>query len=386
MYLNESYNANDFYIKDIVGFGIYLIDELSLRSHIESLPNILNEIREIMGESGEALRNSLVWLIETIKNAYNKVSEFIAAVLRGDSLSQLANVIEKLIEKYEMFIKDLHVSFIKYIENLWNSIALSLSQQWYRFLKLIEPVFIQFVHYLETVMWKASKEVLEFLYDRKKEIITSPYFDHFTNFTQDIDKIYRDVKANDIVTNINKYSRLVIQFLKDRYFVYVPFGKELKDVVDDILTELKELKKLPSAKYALEKLDQVYNKINYIWEYFEVRTKLENLLRLMHSKMMDISQTALQAESRYREAKTMFIFDPNQGLMCLEQKLPMSWHAFNQTPEFHEIPELRAITDIKAYFVTSNTTFWSLYYQYKPYLDLSNWLPPFKGLSHDEKV
>lgn len=382
IYLNNSYNANDFYIKDIVGIGIYFIDELSLRSHIESLPNILNEIWEIMGESGEALRNSLIWLIETIKNAYNKVSEFIAAVLRGDSVSQAANIIEKMIERYDMFIKDLHVSFIKYIEDLWDSIALSLSQQWYRFLKMMEPLFIQFIHYLETAVWRASKEVLDFLYDRKKEIVTSPYFDRFTNFTQDIDKFYRDVKANDIVTNINKYSRVVIQFLKDRYFAYVPFGKELMEVVDDILSELKELKKLPSAKYALEKLDQVYNKINDICEYFEVKTKLDNLLRLIHSKMIDISQTALQAESRYREAKTMFIFDPNQGLMCLEQKLPMSWHAFNQTPEFHEIPELRAIADIKTYFVTSNTTFWSLYYRYKPYSDLSNWLPPFKGSSH----
>lgn len=381
IYLNDSYNANDFYIKDIVGFGIYFIDELSLRSHIESLPNILNEIWEIMGESGEALRNSLIWLIETIKNAYNKVSEFIAAVLRGDSVSQVANVIEKLIERYDMFIKDLHVSFIKYMENLWNSIASSLSQQWYRFQRLMEPLFIRFVHYLETALWKASKEVLDFLYDRKKEIITSPFFDRFTNFTQDIDKIYRDVKANDIVTNVNKYSGVVIQFLKNRYFAYVPFGKELKDVVDDLLLELKELKKLPSVKYALEKYDQVYNKINYIYEYFEVRTKLDNLLRLIHTKMMDISQTALQAESRYREAKTMFIFDPNRGLICLEQKLPMSWHSFNQTPEFHEIPEFRAIADIKTYFVTSNTTFWGLYYQYKPYSDLSNWLPPFKGLS-----
>ncbi|EFN78662.1 Apolipophorins [Harpegnathos saltator] len=379
VYLNDSYNANDFYIKDIVDFGIYLIDELSLRSHIESLPNILNEIWEIMGESGEALRNSLIWLIENIKNAYNKVSEFIAAVLRGDSLSQVASIIEKLIEKYDMFIKDLHVSFIKYIENLWDNIASSLSQQWYRFLKLMEPLFIRFIHYLETAAWKASKEVLDFLYDRKKEIVTSPYFDRFTNFTQDIDKFYRDIKANDIVTNINKYSRVVIQFLKDRYFAYVPFGKELKDVNDDILLELKELQKLPSVKYALEKLDQVYSKVNYVYEYFEVRTKLENLLRLIHSKIVDISQSALQAENRYRQAKTMFIFDPNQGLMCLEQKLPMSWHAFNQTPEFHETPELRAIADIKTYFVTSNTTFWGLYYRYKPYSDLSNWLPPFKA-------
>ncbi|EGI63145.1 Apolipophorin [Acromyrmex echinatior] len=379
IYLNNSYNANDFYIKDIIGFGIFIIDELSLRSHIESLPNILNEIWEIMGESGEALRNSLLWLIETIKNAYHKVSEIIAAVLKGDSLSQVANIIEKLIEKYDIFIKDLHVSFIKYIENLWNTIFSSISEQWYRFLKLMEPLFIRFLHYVETLLWKASKEMLDFLYDRKKELITSPYFDRFTNFTHDVDKVYRDIKANDIVTNMHKYSGLIIQFVKERYFAFVPFGKELKDVVDEIASELKELRKLPSVNYSIEKLEQLYERISYFCEYFEVKLKIEGFIRLVHSKMMDISQTALEAESRYREAKTMFIFDPNEGLMCLEQKLPMSWHAFNQTPEFHEIPEIRAIADFKTYFVTSNTTFWSLYYQYKPYSELSNWLPPFKA-------
>lgn len=380
-YLNDSYNANDFYIKDIVSFGIYVIDELSLRSHIESLPNIVNEIWEIMGESGEALRKSLLWLIETIKNAYNKTSEIIVAVLRGESVSQVADIIEKLIEKYDMFIKDLHVSFITYIENLWNTIFSSLSKQWDRFLKLMEPVFVQFIHYLESLVWKASKEVLDFLYDRKQELIMSPYFDRFTNFTHDIDKIYRDIKANDIVTNVYKYSGLLIEFVKERYFAFVPFGKELQHVVDDIVSELKELRHLPSVKYALDKLGQVYDRINYFFEYFDVKAKLESIIRLIHSKMMDISLTALQAESRYREAKTMFIFDPNEGLMCLEQKLPMSWHAFNQTPEFQEIPEIRAIMDIRKYFVVSNTTFWSLYYQYKPYSELSNWLPPFKGAS-----
>jgi len=385
IFLNNTYNANDFYIKDIIGFGIYVIDELSLRSHIESLPNIINEIWEIMGESGKALRNSLLWLIETIKNAYNKVSEIAIAVMRGDSLSQVANIIESLIEKYDIFIKDLHVSLIKYVENLWNTIFLSLSEQWNRFLKLMEPLFIRFIHYLETLAWKASKEMLDFLYNRKKEIITSPYFDRLTNFTHDIDKVYRDIKANDIVTNVHKYSGLMIQFVKERYFAFVPFGKELKDVMEEIMLELKELRKLPSINYAMEKFEQLYDRISYFCEYFEVKLKIESFIRLVHSKMMDISQTALQAESRYREAKTLFIFDPNEGLMCLEQKLPMSWHAFNQTPEFHEIPEIRAIADVKTYFVTSNTTFWSLYYQYKPYSELSNWLPPFKGSSQPQK-
>lgn len=378
VYLNDSYNANDFYIQDVVTVSLYVIDALSLRHHIESLPNILNEIWAIMGESGEAIRNSLLWVINAVKNAINKVSEIVAAILRGDSISQVANTIEKLVEKYDKFMKDLHVSFIKYMENLCGKISQTISQQWHRFLLLIEPVFIRAIHYLETVAWKASKEVVDFLYDRRNDLISSPYFDRFTNFTQDIDKVYRNIKANDIVTNVRVYSGLVMQFLKDRYFSFVPFGKELKYVVDEIVSELKELGKLPSVHYAIEKMQQVYERAYYLYEYLEVQARLENVIRLVHTKLMDISQSALQAESQYREAKTKFIFDPNRGLMCLEQKLPMSWHAFNQTPEFHEIPEFRAISDMRSYFISSNVTFWSLY-RYKAYMEPLNWLPPFRA-------
>jgi hypothetical protein len=37
---------------------------------------------------------------------------------------------------------------------------------------------------------------------------------------------------------------------------------------------------------------------------------------------------------RYREAKTKFVFDPETGNVEFEQKLPMSWHALNETPKF----------------------------------------------------
>ena len=65
-FLNDSYNNNDFYIKDITGAIIVLVDELAIKGHIQSLPNILNEIWQIMGESGEAIRKSLLWIIETV--------------------------------------------------------------------------------------------------------------------------------------------------------------------------------------------------------------------------------------------------------------------------------------------------------------------------------
>lgn len=40
---------------------------------------------------------------------------------------------------------------------------------------------------------------------------------------------------------------------------------------------------------------------------------------------------------RYREAKTKFVYDPNTGIIYFEQKLPISWHAFNETPELKVI-------------------------------------------------
>ena len=82
-----------------------------------------------MGESGEAIRKSLVWIIQTIKNAYRKLSEILSAILKGDSMNQIANIFEKLIMKYDMFVKDLHVSFIKYVEYVYNKIYQSISLQ-----------------------------------------------------------------------------------------------------------------------------------------------------------------------------------------------------------------------------------------------------------------
>lgn len=73
------------------------------------------------------------------------------------------------------------------------------------------------------------------------------------------------------------------------------------------------------------------------------------------------------------------MFEPEQGLVLLEQKLPMSWHAFNETPRFEEIPEYRALAVLQSQLALSNKTFWTFYYEYKPYTEFQNWLPPFKG-------
>lgn len=69
-FLNSSYQANDFYIKSAVNFTITLIDELALRSHIQNVPKIFTEMWQVMGESGQALRRSVKWIIETVRGGF----------------------------------------------------------------------------------------------------------------------------------------------------------------------------------------------------------------------------------------------------------------------------------------------------------------------------
>lgn len=66
VFLNNSYHANEFYIRDIVGFVIYVFDELSIKSHIESLPAIVSEIWEVMGDTGKKIQKSILWVIEKV--------------------------------------------------------------------------------------------------------------------------------------------------------------------------------------------------------------------------------------------------------------------------------------------------------------------------------
>ncbi|KAJ8873166.1 hypothetical protein PR048_026783 [Dryococelus australis] len=152
--------------------------------------------------------------------------------------------------------------------------------------------------------------------------------------------------------------------------------------------------------------------VMWVYEYLDVGNRLQYVIALLHSKLTDMTQTALQAESRcvpslpdsdhnilcfhaiplpqlpltfvtkgwstYREAKTKFIFDPENGRVELEQKLPMSWHAFNEIPKFEEIPEYKTITSIPSFLSFSNVTFWTLYYEYKSFTEPTTWLPPFR--------
>ena len=380
-FLNESYNADDFYVRSVVNFTVTILDELAIKNHIASVPKILTEIWQVMGQSGKAMRESIEWLIDTIKASYGKTAEAVGKILHGESFSYFSKILEKVVAKYDKFIKDLHLSFIKYIQNIWTKFTTMLSDYWSRLLKNIEPSIIKLVHYAETLAWNLSQEVFDFLYKRTNDLAESPYFNQVSNFTQDLDRLYKDMVGNDAITNIKKYSALLWKFAKDKYFKMVPFAKESNQLFSEIWDEIRKLQKLEYIEFVLQRVNEIIEKIDWLSGEFQVEKRLQQLWTILQNKLARFAQTALQADNRYRTAKTKFIFDPDSGIMELEQKLPMSWHAFNETPKFEEIPEYNTIANTQKFFSGTNISLWSLFYEYRPYLDPNMWLPPFKAHS-----
>lgn len=219
--------------------------------------------------------------------------------MQGDTVEHISEALKQLVEKYDNFIKDMHVAFIRYMEQLWKHTYTVMVDNWHKTLAMIEPTFLKFVHYLETIVWNTSKEFLDFLYIRKNELVEHPYFSKFSNFTQDLDRFYKDMTGNDTIASIYKYTNTVYNFLKDKYFKLVPFGKELQDVVTEILNELSQLKELRSVRYLNELFNQVYNKGKWVYDYFDMERRLHRFASLIHQKLTDMAYTALEAENRY---------------------------------------------------------------------------------------
>lgn len=376
--LNQSYEANDFYVKTMVNFTITILDELAIRNHIGSVPKILNEIWQVLGDSGAALRKSIMWLIETIKTTYKNTIEALNRIFHGEAMSYVSSIVEKAIYKYDRFVKDLHLSFIKYVQNIWNTISNAVMNYWHKMIERIQPMVMRFIHYAETLLWNISQEIFDFLHKHTNDLAKSPYFDTVSEFMRDFDTVYHDIQTNDAITNIKKYSALASAFLREKYFAIVPFGKELQNLTNELIDEIKELRKQELVQFVINRIDEWQQKLAWFAEEFQMDRRMHQLYIIILNKISTYDQTALQMDDKYREAKTKFIFDPNAGVIKLEQKLPFSWHSFNETPLFEEISEFKTLGKAFRLFNGVNVSvvkFDVLQYYTNPYV----WLPPFKA-------
>uniref|UniRef100_A0A1B6DM97 VWFD domain-containing protein n=1 Tax=Clastoptera arizonana TaxID=38151 RepID=A0A1B6DM97_9HEMI len=380
--LNESYNANEFYMQDVYNIYLLMAEEIAFKDKMSSLPKIVNELWNTLGETGETIRQSIIWLTETIQRMYDKLLNFFSGFLNGETSQQLSQSFSSFIESYDKFIKDLHVSFIDYMESLWDHSANIISNYWKTAIQVIEPTFIELVHYIDTVFWTGSKKILNFMYQKQNQIMNTPFFMRESNISQDLDKFYKDLTKRDFFSNLSKYTSMILGIIKDKYFKVVPFGYELKEVVSEIYNDIKVLYKLPAISFTIETSHSVYLKLLWFLEFFQIGDKIQKSIPFLYHQLTEVSHDAIENDMKNRESKTKFIFDIRSGFIHLTQKLPIPWHSFNDTPNFKEIPEYKMLTRVQSWFETSNLTWQHFYYKFAYLRDFNNWIPPFRGQAY----
>lgn len=380
-FLNQSYNNNDFYLKDIVEFTYYVLDEMAIRNHLESLPGIVNDMWGMMGNTSQSIKQSLTYIVDTIKKAYANFLESVNKVLEADFMELVSERLEAMILQYDNFIRDLHMKFLEYWEETWVNATNRLSKYWHEVLKSIEPLFFKVLHYTESFVFTVWKGVMDFFYNRTQELTDSPYFNYVSTFGHEMDRIYKDLMNNDLITNIKKYSRKLFDVVWSKIEKYIPFKDEFTQLYAEFKSAWQNFLKTKQVVYVREKYKEAYVRLKWWYDYFLIGEALNTVGEIIYMKITDMAKTALQYEELHRTPKTNFIFDPRTGEILLEQKLPMSWHAFNRTPDFTEISEYRTVKDFMNEWLTTNKSIWSFYYDIRPYMDFDNLLPPFAGMA-----
>ncbi|CAH1641791.1 unnamed protein product [Spodoptera littoralis] len=361
-FLNQSYSQNDFYVKDIVEFTYYVLDEMAIRNHLESLPGIVNDMWGMMGNTSQSIKQSLTYIVDSIKKAYANFLESVNKVLEADFMELVSDRLEAMILQYDNFIRDLHMKFLEYWEETWVNATNRLSKYWHEVLKSIEPLFFKVLHYSESFVFAVGKNVMDFFYNRTQELTDSPYFNYVSTFGHEMDRIYKDLMNNDLITNIKKYSKKLFNFVWSKIEKYIPFKDEFTQLYAEFRNAWENFLKTKQVVYVREKYQEAYVRLKWWYDYFLIGEALETVGEILH-----------------RTPKTNFIFDPRVGAILLEQKLPMSWHAFNRTPDFTEISEYRAVKDFMDEWLNTNKSIWSFYYDIRPYMDFDNLMPPFAG-------
>ncbi|VVC87836.1 unnamed protein product [Leptidea sinapis] len=380
-FLNESYNNNDFYVKDIVEFTYFVLDEMAIRNHLENLPGFVNDMWGIMGNTSQSIKESLTYVVDSIKKAYTNFLEAVNKILEADLMELVSDKLEAMILQYDTFVRDLHMRFLEFWEDTWVNATTRLSKYWHELLKSIEPLFFKMLHYTEAFVIAIWKGVMDFFHERTHELTDTPYFNYVSTFGHEMDRIYKDLMNDDIITNIKKYTRKFWNVLWSKIEKYVPFTEEVRQLYHEFKNAWENFLKIPQVVYVREKYNEAYYRLKWWYDYFMIGDALDAIWDILYDKLADLAKTALQYEEIHRTPKTNFIFDPNEGKILLEQKLPMSWHAFNQTPDFTEIAEYKAVRDFMDEWLTSNRSIWAYYYEIRPYLDFNNIIPPFSGIA-----
>ncbi|KOB74368.1 Apolipoprotein of lipid transfer particle-I/II [Operophtera brumata] len=237
-YLNQSYNSNDFYVKNVVEFTYNILDEMAIRNHLESLPGIVNDMWGMMGNTSRSIKDSLTYVVDTIKMAYTNFLHSVNKALEADFMELVSGRLEAMILQYDNFIRDLHLKLLEYWEVTWVNATSRLATYWHELLKSIEPLFFKVLHYTESFVFsigkgKYSKKIWTTIWNKIEKYI--PFKDEFTQLYTE----FRNAWQN---------------FLKTKHVVYTTGEIIYAKVTDMAKTALQyeELHRTPKTNFIFD--------------------------------------------------------------------------------------------------------------------------------------
>lgn len=141
-------------------------------------------------------------------------------------------------------------------------------------------------------------EFSDLLYETQAGLKETPFFLQVANFTQDLERLHQDLTNRDLITNIRDYSNRLYVQIKDRYLPKIPFGREIQQVVNEIIEGFQELEKLPSISFIIKKKNEVVERVTWFWRSLDLDTKIQRAVTLIHRRLIDMSANALQSENK----------------------------------------------------------------------------------------
>ncbi|KAI8423689.1 hypothetical protein MSG28_012724 [Choristoneura fumiferana] len=243
-FLNVSYNANDFYVKDVVEFTYYVLDEMAIRNHLESLPGIVNDMWGMMGNTSQSIKQSLTYVVDTIKMAYANFLESANKFLDADFMDLVSSRLEAMILQYDTFVRDLHMKLLEYWESTWVNATTRLAKYWHQLLKSMEPLFFKMLHYTESFVFTVWRGVMDFFYNRTQELTDNPYFNYVSTFGHEMDN--------------NKFWNVIWGKIEK----YIPFKDEFLQLYAEFRNAWENFLKTPQVVYVRDKSPHPKNQLH----------------------------------------------------------------------------------------------------------------------------
>lgn len=94
-----------------------------------------------------------------MKTSYKDTVDTFNKLIHGNLTDYVTHFLNNIIENYDRFVKNLHITFMNSIEAMWDNMAQALTNYWSRILESIEPQILRSIHYVETTLWTVSAEI-----------------------------------------------------------------------------------------------------------------------------------------------------------------------------------------------------------------------------------